>query len=116
MGIETSGGVPLKQVFGLGGTFGTKYNSETTTTDSQTKLKTFAVSTGVNVPPGRTVQVEWYASTAQSWTPVSNRGILFLVLLHAPIERRARSPWLAADPPNSLPQNQDFCKLDCHPP
>ncbi|KAM7290097.1 uncharacterized protein ISCGN_026769 [Ixodes scapularis] len=71
LGIETSGGVSLKKVFGLSGTFGTKYNSETTTTDSQTTLKTFAVSTGVNVPPGRTVQVEWYATTAQSniyWT------------------------------------------------
>uniref|UniRef100_A0A0K8REY5 Putative cytotoxin-like protein n=1 Tax=Ixodes ricinus TaxID=34613 RepID=A0A0K8REY5_IXORI len=71
LGIEISGGVSLKKVFGLSGTVGTKYNQETSTTDSQTKLKTFAVSTGVNVPPGRTVQVEWYATTAQTnidWT------------------------------------------------
>ncbi|XP_040063222.1 uncharacterized protein LOC115322957 [Ixodes scapularis] len=71
LGIETSGGVSLKEVFGLGGTFGAKYNSDKTTTDSQTKLKTFAVATGVNVPPKRTVQVEWYATPAQSdisWT------------------------------------------------
>ncbi|CAN8033108.1 unnamed protein product [Ixodes persulcatus] len=71
LGIETSGGVSLKEVFGLGGTFGAKYNSDNTTTDSQTKLKTFAVATGVNVPSGRTVQVEWYATPAQSdihWT------------------------------------------------
>uniref|UniRef100_A0A147BFD2 Putative cytotoxin-like protein n=1 Tax=Ixodes ricinus TaxID=34613 RepID=A0A147BFD2_IXORI len=71
LGIEVSGGVSLKKVFGLSGTVGTKYNQETSTTDSQTKLKTFAVSTGVNVPPGKTVQVEWYATTAQTnidWT------------------------------------------------
>uniref|UniRef100_A0A6B0V6M1 Putative cytotoxin-like protein n=1 Tax=Ixodes ricinus TaxID=34613 RepID=A0A6B0V6M1_IXORI len=71
LGIETSGGVSLKEIFGLGGTFGAKYTSDNTTTDSQTKLKTFAVSTGVNVPPGKTVQVEWYATTAQTnidWT------------------------------------------------
>uniref|UniRef100_A0A6B0V8I6 Putative cytotoxin-like protein n=1 Tax=Ixodes ricinus TaxID=34613 RepID=A0A6B0V8I6_IXORI len=71
LGIETSGGVSLKKIFGLSGTVGTKYNHDNTTTDTQTKLKTFAVSTGVNVPPGKTVQVEWYANTAQTnidWT------------------------------------------------
>uniref|UniRef100_A0A6B0V857 Putative cytotoxin-like protein n=1 Tax=Ixodes ricinus TaxID=34613 RepID=A0A6B0V857_IXORI len=71
LGIETSGGVSLKEIFGLGGTFGAKYTSDNTTTDSQTKLKTFAVATGVNVPSKRTVRVEWFATTAQSdikWT------------------------------------------------
>uniref|UniRef100_A0A6B0V9Q0 Putative cytotoxin-like protein n=1 Tax=Ixodes ricinus TaxID=34613 RepID=A0A6B0V9Q0_IXORI len=71
LGIETSGGVSLKEIFGLGGTFGAKYTSDNTTTDSQTKLKTFAVATGVNVPTKRTVRVQWFATTAKSdidWT------------------------------------------------
>ncbi|KAM7296585.1 hypothetical protein ISCGN_021742 [Ixodes scapularis] len=49
------------------------------------------------------------------WTPVSNSAIMFVGLLHAPMERRARSPWLAADPPNPPPRNLDFCESDCHP-
>ncbi|XP_040063234.1 uncharacterized protein LOC115314014 [Ixodes scapularis] len=71
LGIETSGGVSLKTVFGLSGSGGVKYNSDNTTTDTQTKLKTFAVATGVNVPSNRTVRVEWFATTAESdidWT------------------------------------------------
>ncbi|KAG0416142.1 hypothetical protein HPB47_006674, partial [Ixodes persulcatus] len=71
MGVETSGGVSFKKLFGVGGTVGTKYNSDNTTTDTETKLKTFAVATGVNVPTRRTVQVEWFATMAESnisWT------------------------------------------------
>uniref|UniRef100_A0A0K8RKN0 Putative cytotoxin-like protein n=1 Tax=Ixodes ricinus TaxID=34613 RepID=A0A0K8RKN0_IXORI len=71
LGIETSGGVSLKKVFGLAATVGLKYSKDNTTTDTTTKLKTFAVATGVNVPSKRTVRVEWFATTAQSdidWT------------------------------------------------
>uniref|UniRef100_A0A147BU10 Putative cytotoxin-like protein n=1 Tax=Ixodes ricinus TaxID=34613 RepID=A0A147BU10_IXORI len=72
LGMETSGGLSIKEkLFGLAATVGLKYNSDNTSTDTATKLKTFAVATGVNVPSKRTVRVEWFATTAQSdidWT------------------------------------------------
>ncbi|KAM7309874.1 uncharacterized protein ISCGN_006857 [Ixodes scapularis] len=69
LGLEVSGGVGWKEKFGLSATVGTKYAKETASTDTQTKLKTFAVATGVNVPPSRTVQVKWYAKTATTDIP-----------------------------------------------
>ncbi|KAM7309871.1 uncharacterized protein ISCGN_006854 [Ixodes scapularis] len=66
---QVSGGVGWKEKFGLSATVGTKYAKETASTDTQTKLKTFAVATGVNVPPSRTVQVKWYAKTATTDIP-----------------------------------------------
>ncbi|XP_042145953.1 uncharacterized protein LOC121835580 [Ixodes scapularis] len=69
VGFEVSGGVGFKEIFGLSTTVGTKFERETASTDTQTKLKTFAVATGVNLPPNRTVEVLWYASTATTDIP-----------------------------------------------
>uniref|UniRef100_A0A6B0V8P0 Putative cytotoxin-like protein n=1 Tax=Ixodes ricinus TaxID=34613 RepID=A0A6B0V8P0_IXORI len=72
LGMETSGGLSIKEkLFGMAATVGLKYNTDNTTTDTTTKLKTFAVATGVNVPTKRTVRVQWFATTAKSdidWT------------------------------------------------
>uniref|UniRef100_A0A0K8RK67 Putative cytotoxin-like protein n=1 Tax=Ixodes ricinus TaxID=34613 RepID=A0A0K8RK67_IXORI len=69
LGLEVSGGVGWKEKFGLSATVGTKFERETASTDTTTKLKTFAVATGVNVPPNRTVEVLWFANTATTDIP-----------------------------------------------
>ncbi|KAM7300058.1 putative arylsulfatase B precursor [Ixodes scapularis] len=45
---------------------------------------------------------------------VNNSAIMFLGLLHSTIDRRAKSPCLAAHPPNPPPRSLDFCESDCH--
>uniref|UniRef100_A0A6B0V998 Putative cytotoxin-like protein n=1 Tax=Ixodes ricinus TaxID=34613 RepID=A0A6B0V998_IXORI len=65
IGTELSGGLTFEETLGLSGSFGVKTDRETATTDTKTKLKSFAVATGVTVPPNRTLQVEWYATTTQ---------------------------------------------------
>ncbi|XP_040070189.1 uncharacterized protein LOC120843048 [Ixodes scapularis] len=69
VGLEVSGGVGFKDKFGLSATVGTKYEKETASTDTQTKLKTFEIATGVNVFPNKTVEVLWYANTATTDIP-----------------------------------------------
>ncbi|XP_040068823.1 uncharacterized protein LOC115322016 [Ixodes scapularis] len=69
VGLEVSGGVGWKEKFGLSATVGTKYDRETASTDTQTKLKTFEVATAVNVFPNKTVEVLWYANTATTDIP-----------------------------------------------
>ncbi|XP_042143907.1 uncharacterized protein LOC120841891 [Ixodes scapularis] len=65
LGLVLSGGLTFEETLGVSGSVGIKTERETAKTDSKTTLKTFSVATGVTVPPNRTVQVEWYATTTQ---------------------------------------------------
>ncbi|XP_042145957.1 uncharacterized protein LOC120841921 [Ixodes scapularis] len=65
LGLELSGGFTFEETLGLSGSVGIKTERETAKTDTETKLKSFAVATSVTVPPNRTIQVEWYATTTQ---------------------------------------------------
>ncbi|KAM7298629.1 uncharacterized protein ISCGN_019207 [Ixodes scapularis] len=65
LGLELSGGFTFEETLGLSGSVGIKTERETIKTDTQTNLKTFSVATSVTVPPYRTVQVKWYATTTQ---------------------------------------------------
>ncbi|XP_040068837.1 uncharacterized protein LOC120841901 [Ixodes scapularis] len=89
LGFEVSGGVTFKETLGLSGSVGLKYDKETAKTDSETKLKTFTVATGVSVPPNRTVQVEWYATTTKKdfiWTCNVTISGYFAMGLKTPLE------------------------------
>ncbi|XP_040077406.1 uncharacterized protein LOC115331861 [Ixodes scapularis] len=69
VGAELSGSFGLKEIYGVSYSVSTKYERETASTDTQTKLKTFEVATGVNVFPNKTVEVLWYANTATTDIP-----------------------------------------------
>uniref|UniRef100_A0A0K8RK52 Putative cytotoxin-like protein n=1 Tax=Ixodes ricinus TaxID=34613 RepID=A0A0K8RK52_IXORI len=89
LGTELSGGVTIEETLGVSGSFSIKTDKETAKTDTQTKLKTFAVATGVTVPPNRTVQVEWYATTAKkdfNWTCNVTISGYFAMGLRTPLE------------------------------
>ncbi|XP_029845436.2 uncharacterized protein LOC115328381 [Ixodes scapularis] len=89
LGLEVSGGISFKKIFGLSGSVGLKFNREAGNTDTQTKLKTFSVGTSVTVPPNRTVQVKWYATTTQKdfiWTCDITISGYFAIGLEKPLE------------------------------
>ncbi|KAM7310473.1 uncharacterized protein ISCGN_007381 [Ixodes scapularis] len=73
VGLEVSGGFGWKEKFGLSATVGTKYDRETASTDTQTKLKTFEVATAVNVFPNKTVEVLWTRLAALHFNENSDR-------------------------------------------
>uniref|UniRef100_A0A0K8RK70 Putative cytotoxin-like protein n=1 Tax=Ixodes ricinus TaxID=34613 RepID=A0A0K8RK70_IXORI len=89
LGTELSGGFTFKKIYGLSASVGFKFNKETGTTDTQTKLKSFSVATGVTVRPNRTVQVEWYAKTTKKefiWTCNITISGYFAIGLKKPLE------------------------------